>query len=356
MHNLEKQKIFIIRVLYSVLVLGIVYIALKYVLYALMPFLIGFVISFMLRPLIRKLTILTNGWEKLWSIVIILLFYFTIGLTITILSMKAIQTAVNYIQTLPALYESYISPLLDDGIHWMSSFIESFTVFEFDDIAQQLSSALMTIVSNGSSALINILTDVTVSLPSLILSFFFSIISSFFICLDYRRIIRFIMLQLNDKQREVVVTIRQFMKGTVSGFFIGYAKIMLITFIELAIGFSILRIENGITIAFMIAIFDILPVLGTGGIMLPWAVFCLLSNQLGVAIGLFVVYIIITVIRNILEPRIVGKQIGLHPLLMLISMYFGISLFGFLGLFLLPITILIVKELNEKGIIRLYKT
>ena len=68
------------------------------------------------------------------------------------------------------------------------------------------------------------------------------------------------------------------------------------------------------------------------------------------------VYLIITLIRNIIEPRIVGEQIGLHPLLMLLSMYLGIRFFGFLGLFLLPATLLLIKELNEKGILHIYKT
>ena len=355
MYKLEKQKSFIIRVTYYALVLALFYLFLKYVVYAVMPFLVGFAISFMLRPIIRKLTMLTNGWEKLWSIVVILTFYLTVGLAISMLSLKAIQTVTSFIQTLPSLYETYISPLFNDSIKWLNSFIEDFTVFDFDDVLHQVSGSLTTIVSSVSSGLMNLLTGVTVSLPSLVLSFFFSIISSFFICIDYRKITRFVMLQLNDREKEILKTVRHFIKGTVWGFLIGYAKIMCITFIELCIGFSTLHIGNGVTIAFIIAVFDILPVLGTGGIMLPWVVFCFLSNQIGVGIGLLIVYIIITVIRNILEPKIVGKQIGLHPLLMLISMYFGISLFGFLGLFILPFLILVMKELNEKGLIHLYK-
>lgn len=355
MHKLEQQKSFIIRVIYYTLVLAIVYVFLKYVIYAIMPFLIGFAISFMLRPIIRKLTLLTNGWEKLWSILVILTFYLTIGVAISMLSLKAIQTAIGFIQTFPSLYEIYIAPLFYNSVEWLSSFVEDFTVFNFDDVLHQVSGSFTTIVSSMSSGLINLLTGVTISLPSLILSFFFSIISSFFICIDYRKITRFMMLQLSDKQKDILTTIRHFIKGTICGFLIGYGKIMLITFTELSIGFSILHIENGITIAFIIAIFDILPVLGTGGIMLPWVVFCFLSNQIGIGIGLLIIYIIITVIRNILEPKIVGKQIGLHPLLMLISMYFGISLFGFLGLFILPFLILVIKELNEKGMIHLYK-
>jgi len=131
---------------------------------------------------------------------------------------------------------------------------------------------------------------------------------------------------------------------------------MLLTFFELTIGLHILGIENALVIAFLIAIFDVLPVLGTGGIMLPWILISFLNNQVKTGVGLLILYLVITVIRNIIEPKIVGKQIGLHPLLMLMCMYLGARLFGFLGIFILPILILIVQNLNDTGIIHIYNS
>ena len=137
---------------------------------------------------------------------------------------------------------------------------------------------------------------------------------------------------------------------------VAYGKIMLLTFFELTIGLHILGIENALVIAFLIAIFDVLPVLGTGGIMLPWILISFLNNQVKTGVGLLILYLVITVIRNIIEPKIVGKQIGLHPLLMLMCMYLGARLFGFLGIFILPILILIVQNLNDTGIIHIYNS
>ena len=131
---------------------------------------------------------------------------------------------------------------------------------------------------------------------------------------------------------------------------------MLLTFFELTIGLHILGIENALVIAFLIAIFDVLPVLGTGGIMLPWILISFLNNQVKTGVGLLILYLVITGIRNIIEPKIVGKQIGLHPLLMLMCMYLGARLFGFLGIFILPILILIVQNLNDTGIIHIYNS
>ena len=130
---------------------------------------------------------------------------------------------------------------------------------------------------------------------------------------------------------------------------------MCITFIELSIGLTILRIDNAILIAFLISIFDILPVLGTGGIMIPWTVLTAIQGDYTMAIGLLCVYLVVTVIRNILEPKIVGSQVGLHPLVTLMSMFVGAQILGVFGLFGLPITLSLLKNLNDKGTIHIFK-
>ena len=88
--------------------------------------------------------------------------------------------------------------------------------------------------------------------------------------------------------------------------------------------------------------------------MIPWIIICFLNQQLKTAIGLLIIYLIVTLIRNIIEPKIVGHQIGLHPLLMLLCMYLGAKLFGFLGIITLPVLIMIIINLNDSGIIHLY--
>ena len=108
-------------------------------------------------------------------------------------------------------------------------------------------------------------------------------------------------------------------------------------------------------IAFCIAIFDILPVLGTGGVMVPWILINLIVGDTGLAIKLLIVYVVVTAVRNIIEPKIVGTQIGLHPLVTLMAMYVGTVLFGVVGLLGLPISITILKNLNDNGTIHWLK-
>ena len=103
--------------------------------------------------------------------------------------------------------------------------------------------------------------------------------------------------------------------------------------------FSIIGVKYQFIIAAFIAVFDIMPVLGTGGIMIPWAIASLILGNTARGIELFVIYVIVTAIRNYVEPKIVGVQLGLHQIVTLVSMFIGLRLFGFLGLFGLPVAI-----------------
>ena len=130
---------------------------------------------------------------------------------------------------------------------------------------------------------------------------------------------------------------------------------MTITFVELAVGLTVIGVENSVLIAFLIALFDILPVLGTGGIMIPWTILTALQGDYALALGLLLVYLFVTVVRNILEPKIVGGQIGVHPVVTLAGMFVGAQLFGVLGLFGFPIGLSLLRHLNESGAIKVFR-
>ena len=108
-------------------------------------------------------------------------------------------------------------------------------------------------------------------------------------------------------------------------------------------------------VAFCTAIFDILPVLGTGGIMIPWAVLTAVSGNYILGLKLAGVYVVVTVVRNIIEPKIVGGQLGLHPIVTLTSMFVGVQLLGVVGLFGFPIGLSLLRYLNDHGVIRILK-
>ncbi len=96
----------------------------------------------------------------------------------------------------------------------------------------------------------------------------------------------------------------------------------------------------------MVAIIDILPILGTGAILLPWSIIAFILGNYKIGIGILLLYIVITAVRQTIEPKIVGQQIGLHPIVTLLLMYVGAQLMGVLGLLLLPIIATIIKNIK----------
>ena len=137
---------------------------------------------------------------------------------------------------------------------------------------------------------------------------------------------------------------------------------MLITFAEMSIGLSVLKVigayKSGyiFIIAIITAIVDILPVLGTGTVVIPWAVFSLINGSYGLGIGLIVIYACITVIRQIIEPKIVASNLGIPPIVSIMGMYIGLQLFGFIGIFIMPIVITVLKVLNDEGVIHIWRS
>ncbi len=356
--EIEKKRNFIINFLFYLIWIILGLFVLKYLLPLLMPFVVAFLIAFSLRKPIRFLQERLRLPGKLAAVVMVLVFYCTIGLLLTLLSFRLFWSMKEMIIQLPSLYTSQFEPLMQQIVKWLETLNLNFdpqwsTMLE--EIFIQFSDAFGNLISNFSMGALSWVSGAAVSVPGQVLSVFLTIISSFFIAVDYDRITSFFVRQLNDTHSRLLLEIRDYIVGTLFLCIRSYALIMTITFFELSIGLSLLKIENAILIALLIAIFDILPVLGTGGIMIPWVGIVFLQGNYSLALGLLVVYLVITVIRNIIEPKIVGAQLGLHPVLTLVSMFVGANYFGFLGMFGFPILLSLLKDLNDKGIIRLYQ-
>lgn len=128
--------------------------------------------------------------------------------------------------------------------------------------------------------------------------------------------------------------------------------LMLITFGELAAGLLVLRVEFAVLLAVLIALVDALPVFGTGTVLLPWAVLSLLGGRLRMGLGLLALYGIITLVRNLLEPKLVGSRVGLPPLATLAAMYVGAQILGVAGMLLFPLLAVLFKRLWDSGLLR----
>ena len=356
--NSEKQRKFIINFIYFGIIIFLAIVILKYGLGLLAPFIAGFIIAYFLKNIAKKITDKTNLPYKPVVMVLVLIFYGTIGLIITVLFIKVLTSSADLISAIPSIYTLEIEPELSHIFMAIEKAVFKLDVSlmaAIDEFFDQFISSLGELITGLSVELVSLASGYASSLPGLFVKLLLVIISTFFIAGDYDILMGFVSRQFSDSARSLLLKIKEYVVGTLFVCIRSYAIIMTVTFVELSIGLTVIGIEKGVLIAFLISIFDILPVLGTGGIMIPWTILEALQGNYKLAISLLAVYIIVTVIRNIIEPKIVGSQLGLHPVVTLAAMFVGVQLFGIIGLFGFPIFLSLLKYLNDTKTIAIFK-
>ncbi len=352
--KLEKQKAFIIHLIFIVMILGLGYIGIKYVLPLLMPFVIGMIIAVSFRRLIDLIQNKIKIPRSVVSIFVLLIFYIALGYLIFILGFKIINFIGELVGSAPSFYKNTILPAIDTLANNLSKQFPDAKVY-VEDFKSNLNPKIFTYLSNASSSILSEIANLAGMVPNLLIKLIFTIVSSFFFTIDYYRITRFITSQFKGESRNMLLRIKDNGIGTVGKFIRAYSAIISITFVELSLGFWIIGIPNPLLFGILVAIVDIMPILGTGAVILPWAIISFIIGNTKVGIGMLILYVVITAVRQTIEPRIVGQQIGLHPIVTLILMYIGAQLMGVLGLFSLPIIATLLLKLNEEGTIRLLR-
>lgn len=354
----EKKKNFIINLLYGGSILFLVYIMLQYGIVLLSPFLFAFLFAYFLRKPSKFLSSKFKIPYKPIAFLLVLLFYCTIGLLIFLLGIKLVSFAIEFISSLPGIYTIYIEPFLMwgfDEIEKVAFGMDPTLINSLNEFSIQFVSSLGELISNVSMKTLSAISGYASLVPAVFIKLILMIISTFFIIGDYDKLMTFVLRQFSGKSKELVIHVKEYIVNTLFVCIRSYALIMSITFVELSIGFTLIDMPNAMLIALVISIFDILPVLGTGGVMLPWTIITAIQGHYPLAISLLVIYVVVTIVRNIIEPKIVGSQIGLHPIVTLISMFVGVHFLGVIGLFGFPITLSLLRHLNDTNTIKLFK-
>lgn len=348
---IEKRRSFIINVIYFGIIALIGVYAIKFSFGYLMPFIFGFLIAFILKPVVERL-IKIFGDRKYVSLGVILLFYILVGMALVWLLFKIVGVVGTLSVAIPEFYSTTAHPMIVSFLAWFEGIIETLDPV----IADQITPMLDVVVKNITAFLPGFATSVAAkltlvltSVPSLLISILIAIISSFFFATDYNNIVRGLLGMIPKRQRQLILDIKDGVSAVLLKYLRAYAILMSVTFVELSLAFLVLGVGNPFGLAALIASVDILPILGTGSVMIPWAVIEMAVGNRELGIALAIVYLVITVIRNVLEPKVVGKQIGLHPLLTLVCIYVGLKFFGFIGLLGLPIAATLIKTLYEEG-------
>lgn len=219
---------------------------------------------------------------------------------------------------------------------------------DFGGLLTDISSAALTSAAGKGAELLTELAGSFVSaIPQFLISVIVTVVAGIYFSKDYVKLTETVKKLLPDSAVAVLKAFKASTLKKTACLLSGYAVIALMTFAELLIGFLILRVPYAPIIAAATALIDILPVLGSGTVLIPWALFCALGGSTATAIGLFVLYAIITVIRNFSEPKIIGSKLGMHPLVSLAAVVLGIKIYGAVGVLLAPIAVIILKSVYE---------
>lgn len=352
---MERKKKFIVNVVFYALILVLVWVGFKYLVTPMMPFIIAFLVAALIQIPVRKLKVPPKR-KKAVSIISCVIFYGVLFLLAAWAGLKLLNGLENLIRRVPYLYNTTIVPVFET----ISEYLEESMDNVHPSVAQtiensfnEMTSNLGSYVSGFSVKVVQILSGGLSGIPSFVIQLVITVVATFFFAGDYDGILSFFKKFLTPKQEKLVRRAKSYVKNVLFIYLRSYTLLFLITFGELCLGLWILGIPYPVLLGLGIAVFDILPVLGTGGILLPWAGILFIMKNNGLAVGILMLYLVILVVRNMLEPRIVGKQIGLHPLATLAALFLGLKLLGLVGLIAFPVALTVFfnfskEELKEK--------
>lgn len=354
--NNRKKWNFILNVLYIAAIALVAYVAWKF-LGVIRPFVMALILVAILQPLIKWLQRKLKIKSSHLSVALIILLYAAVGSLAVWLIVRLVVLLMDVFPAIPEFYRSTLAPALENLGDQINGWLAANPTLQesFNSVADRLLTWLQSALVSLSQKGLSLLTGFAQGVPGFFIGALVTIMLSVYIGIQYDKIIAFLKAQLPLKWRERTEGLRKLMGGTVFKYFKAVLILIFITFVELCVGTLVIGAKNPIGVAAGIAIMDALPVLGTGTALIPWAVVKLVQGEFAFAIGLVVIYIVITVVRNIIEPKIVGDQLGINPVISLLAMYVGYRLLGIAGMILAPMLVHVLLVLHKDGRLRLYK-
>jgi len=342
---------------YAAMTVLLLWFSLKFLIPWLSPFILAFITAGLIEPIVSAVSEKAHIRRGFVSVLCTIILLLSIIGIVAFLSLRAFSEAVSFLKELPALLIN-IPSAASSFENTISNYISSMPQQVQEYLTQAIngiSSAISSLPSVLTEKLFGIASSVISSMPKIVLFIVTYSIGVLFASIGYKDIKSFILRQIPEKFKIKAVKIKSDMISTFGKWLKAELSLMGITFLELCLGFALIKIEYAALLALFVSIIDALPVFGTGTVLIPWSIFEFISGNQEKAISLIVMYCIITLVRSFMEPKLIGKQVGLSPIVTLITIYIGFSCAGIWGMILFPMAMIIVKQLNDSGYIRLWR-
>ncbi len=340
----------LVLIAYAVIIILGVYIFIKFLLAPLLPFIIAYTVALFLRPAIDKICKRTRISRKVaafgavgfvFTVIFALswVFFGRMASELTDMAKGLTDGGADFIEDMIRSSDGVIKkiPIL--------SKIESQKALEI--VRHATVNMLEGALSSFSAKIPDAVMGFVSSLPGILLFLITLVVATFYLGADISSLNCFIVKFVPKEKRPRLFKIKEKLMNAARKYIKAYAVILTITCVQLFIGFLILKIPYALTLSVLIALIDILPVLGVGTVLVPWAVVLYMMGDSYTATGLLIIFGIIWLVRQVSEPKIVGESVGVSPLITLAAMYIGFKLIGFSGLFVFPIGAIIVKSVVD---------
>lgn len=371
----EKKSRFLLNMAFYAVILALVFLFFRYFLKLMMPFFLALVFASLSRPLSRFLSSRVR-WKKnekgervamprrvhlnpsLAGILSVLLLFALLGSLLVLVIIQLGDSIGSLVAAIPGIYTNDVLPVLENSaaeLLELAGRIDESVMNAVAEAIPGLISSLGSTVTKFSMNAVAWISSLAGRIPSFLVNTIICLIATVFISVDFDGIRRFILCNLPEKPLQMVIDVKDTFLDIIWQFIRSYFVIFLITATEITAGLWIIGMESPLFFGVVIAVFDAFPIVGSGMFLLPWGVFKLVAGKLWQGVGLVALYLVITVVRQIIEPRIVGKHVGLRPIVTLVCMYAGTRLFGGIGLLALPVMVAILTDMNERGLIHLFR-
>lgn len=311
----------------------------------LLPFALAWGLSLVVSPAANALSKRTHIPRKAWAVLLLVL---TLGLLAAGISAGVARGIRELEELLADLLAEGVPDESGEAFDWFGRITAGVGLFRRAGVGEKyrmfrgefnamVGEMLSSFAGALSAKLPTVAGKLISAMPSALLFVLVTVIAGFYFCVEPERVWDFLSAHLPRRPAEKIPSLRARAKALSFRYLRAYLLILFATFVQLFVGFLILRVRYAFLLSLLIAVVDFLPVLGVGTVLIPWAIVALLQKNFYLGFGLLILLAAVTVLRQILEPRLVGKSLGLHPLAALIAGYAGWRWFGFLGMALGPV-------------------
>ena len=335
-----------IRLLFSVLATAAFVLIGFRLLIFLMPFVIGWIIASVAAPLVNWLEKRLKIVKKLGSALIVILVLALIVVALYFAVSRIAEEIADLIQDFPRLYAQLESGLRQIGQNMSVVFnrLPSGIKEGWNTVVENLDQYMGDLVSRISEPTVTAAGNFAKRVPYYLISFIVAVMSAYFFTVQREEVIRWFKKTAPEAVERRMTLVIDNLKYAVGGYFKAQFKIMGVVFLILLAGLAFLQTRYFVLVAFLIAFLDFLPFFGTGTAMIPWAVYTFFMREYKTTVALVVIYVVTQVVRQLLQPKLVGDSVGLNPLVTLILLYIGYRIRGVIGMIIaVPVGMVLIN-------------